>query len=128
MRDKPCAAGQDTQWQAQDIAQEHDYTRSTTVRTCMHVLSTIISSCAMSGYCLLISRTHSMNRPSAFFMMLALCTAVTRLRLLSRAYWNAYCATRVDAVRVMTCRSFAQLDCAQNPKLPLLLLPRVRWC
>jgi hypothetical protein len=72
-------------------------------RACMHVLSTIISSCRMSGYCLLISRTHSMKRPSVFFMMFALCTAVTFLRLLSRAYWNAYCATRMDATRVMTC-------------------------
>lgn len=42
-----------------------------------------------------------MKSPSAFFMMLALCNAVTVWRLLSRAYWNAYSATRVLAFRVM---------------------------
>lgn len=46
---------------------------------------------------------HSRNRPSAFFMMLALCTADTSLRLWSWAYLNANSATRVLALRVMTC-------------------------
>jgi hypothetical protein len=50
------------------------------------------------------ARQHSMNSPSAFFMMLALCSAVMRARLWSRAYENAYSATRVLATRVMTWR------------------------
>ncbi len=49
------------------------------------------------------SRAHRMNRPSAIFMMLALCTAVTRFRPLSWAYLNAYSATRLLATRVMIC-------------------------
>ena len=48
------------------------------------------------------SRQHSRNSPSAFFMMLALWMALILARLLSTAYWNAYSATRVDAVRVIT--------------------------
>jgi hypothetical protein len=35
--------------------------------------------------------------------MLALCTAVTFLRLFIRAYSNAYCAVRSDLSYVMTC-------------------------
>ena len=35
-------------------------------------------------------------------MMLALWMALILARLLSTAYWNAYSATRVDAVRVIT--------------------------
>lgn len=44
-----------------------------------------------------------MKSPSAIFMMLALCTAVTLCRLLSAAYLKAYSATLVLAMRVMIC-------------------------
>ncbi len=54
------------------------------------------------------SRQHLMKRPSAIFMMLALWMAETRLRPLSRAYLNAYSATRVLATRVMTCPGAAR--------------------
>ena len=43
-----------------------------------------------------------MKRPSPSFMMLALCTAVTVLRLFSSAYSKAYCAVRRDFTAVMT--------------------------
>ena len=56
------------------------------------------------AHCCATSRVQRMNRPSAIFMMLALCTAVTRLRPLSAAYLNAYSATRLLATRVMICR------------------------
>ena len=49
------------------------------------------------------SRVQRMKRPSAIFMMLALCTAVTFLRPFSLAYANANSATRLLATRVMTC-------------------------
>ena len=49
------------------------------------------------------SRVQRMKRPSAIFMMLALCTAVTFFRPLSLAYWNANSATRLLATLVMTC-------------------------
>ena len=49
-------------------------------------------------------RTHRRNRPSPIFMMLALCTAVTRLRPCFRAYSNANVAMRVDASSVMIFR------------------------
>jgi hypothetical protein len=58
------------------------------------------------------SLQHSMKSPSAFFMMLALCRAVTFWRLLSVAYLNAYSATRVLATRVITCAGEATGMCA----------------
>jgi len=54
------------------------------------------------------SLQHSMNKPSAFFMMFALCSAVTFWRLLSLAYLKAYSATRVLATRVITCKHHAR--------------------
>lgn len=42
------------------------------------------------------------NMPSPSFMMLALCTAVTFLRLLSSANSNAYSAVRRDLSYVIT--------------------------
>ena len=54
-------------------------------------------------YCSETSRQQRMNRPSAIFMMLALCTAVTLFLPLSCAYLNAYSATRLLATRVITC-------------------------
>lgn len=44
-----------------------------------------------------------MKRPSASFMMFALCTEVTFLRPFFCAKSNANSATRVEATRVMTC-------------------------
>ena len=52
--------------------------------SCMQALSTINSSYAMAWYFLATRRAHSRNSPSESFMMLALCTTVTRFRF-SRA-------------------------------------------
>mmetsp|Transcript_9969 Transcript_9969/g.24915 ORF Transcript_9969/g.24915 Transcript_9969/m.24915 type:complete len:350 (+) Transcript_9969:543-1592(+) len=72
--------------------------------SCMHVLSTIISSYLMVGNLGATARTALRNMPSPSFMMLALCTAVTFFLLLSSAYSNAYCAMRSDESYVMTLR------------------------
>mmetsp|Transcript_1027 Transcript_1027/g.3012 ORF Transcript_1027/g.3012 Transcript_1027/m.3012 type:complete len:331 (-) Transcript_1027:91-1083(-) len=69
---------------------------------CIMQLSTMISRYSMVGYRLATSRQDSRNRPSAIFMMLALCTAVTLLRKLRYAYSNAYSAMRVVPVLVIT--------------------------
>mmetsp|Transcript_7690 Transcript_7690/g.24166 ORF Transcript_7690/g.24166 Transcript_7690/m.24166 type:complete len:214 (-) Transcript_7690:49-690(-) len=58
----------------------------------------------MSGYSAACSRQHSRNRPSHIFMIAAWWTAVTVLRLCSRAYLNANCAMRSEATRVITLR------------------------
>mmetsp|Transcript_5576 Transcript_5576/g.15015 ORF Transcript_5576/g.15015 Transcript_5576/m.15015 type:complete len:265 (+) Transcript_5576:483-1277(+) len=70
--------------------------------SCMQQLSTMTSSYWISGYFSRTSRQHSKNNPSAFFMMLALCTAVILFLLFSLAYLKANSATRVLALRVMT--------------------------
>src|SRR6266540_1122504 len=54
--------------------------------SCMQRLSTMRSSAVMFGYSLAMLRKHCRKRPSDSFMMLALCTAVTRLRPCVRAY------------------------------------------
>src|SRR2546425_1531447 len=53
--------------------------------SCMHMLSTMRSSNSMSGYSCATSRAIFKKSPSANFMMLALCTAVTLRRLFARA-------------------------------------------
>ncbi len=58
--------------------------------SCMHILSTILSSNSMSVNSLATWRETSSHRPSEYFMMFALCTDVTFFLPLSRAYWNAY--------------------------------------
>ncbi|KAJ0493922.1 hypothetical protein HanIR_Chr12g0591571 [Helianthus annuus] len=50
--------------------------------SCMQQLSTIISLYLMLGYLLAISLHDSRNKPSASFIIFALCTAVTVFRLL----------------------------------------------
>ena len=55
------------------------------ITRCMHAASTMRSSYVMSGLSRETSRTHFRNSPSPSFMMLALCTAVTRLRPFRRA-------------------------------------------
>mmetsp|Transcript_40831 Transcript_40831/g.161739 ORF Transcript_40831/g.161739 Transcript_40831/m.161739 type:complete len:203 (+) Transcript_40831:1404-2012(+) len=67
----------------------------------MHVLSTIMLSNSMYGYLAATSLQHWRKSPSLCFMMLALCTAVTFLRLFLSAYWNAYSAIRIDFSRDM---------------------------
>jgi hypothetical protein len=59
------------------------------------------------GYFLAVSRQERRNSPSPCFMMLALCTAVTFLRLFSTAYSNAYSAICSDLYSVMTCSGAA---------------------
>lgn len=70
----------------------------------MQQLSMIFSSKMISGFSAATCRQHSKKRPSAFFMMLALWTAVTFFLPFSLAYWKAYSATRVLAFSVMTLR------------------------
>lgn len=65
-------------------------------------LSTITSSYSMAGYRCATSRQDSRKRPSAIFIMLALCTAVTFLLKLRYAYSNAYSAMRRVPGRVIT--------------------------
>ena len=60
-----------------------------------------------------------MKSPSAIFMMLALCTAVTLRRLLSAAYLKAYSATLVLATRVMIC-SIQRLAAPADGGVPML--------
>mmetsp|Transcript_15352 Transcript_15352/g.39063 ORF Transcript_15352/g.39063 Transcript_15352/m.39063 type:complete len:218 (+) Transcript_15352:239-892(+) len=72
--------------------------------SCMQQLSMIFSSYVMSGYSSAIFLQHARKRPSAFFMMFALWTDVTFLRLFFVAYSNAYSATLVLAFSVMTLR------------------------
>jgi len=53
-------------------------------------MSTIQCSCSISGYSGAISLNVRWNKPSVNFMMLSLVKHVTFLRLLTRAYSNAY--------------------------------------
>ena len=70
--------------------------------SCMLQLSTIISSYLIPGYLDAISRQDSKKRPSASFMMFALCTAVTFFLLLRYAHSNAYLAMRSEQNFVIT--------------------------
>lgn len=70
--------------------------------SCMQQLSTIISLYLIPGYLLATFRQDSKKRPSASFMMLALCTAVTVFLLLRYAYSNAYFAMRSEQNFVIT--------------------------
>ena len=68
------------------------------------MLSTILSSDWISGYSVATRRKQSRKRPSESFMMLALWTAVTRLRPCRRAYSKAKRAMRSEAFSVMIFR------------------------
>lgn len=68
----------------------------------MQQLSTIISSYCISGYLTATSLQDSKNRPSASFIMLALCTAVTFFLLFTLAYSNANFAIRSEQYFVIT--------------------------
>ena len=70
--------------------------------SCMQQLSTIISLYLIPGYLVATSRQDSKNRPSASFMMFALCTAVTFFLLFKYAYSKAYCAIRSEQNFVIT--------------------------
>ena len=59
---------------------------------------------SISGNCAATSRQQRRNRPSLIFMMLALWIAVTLRRSSRRAYSNAACAIRMEAVLVITFR------------------------
>mmetsp|Transcript_7904 Transcript_7904/g.15880 ORF Transcript_7904/g.15880 Transcript_7904/m.15880 type:complete len:273 (-) Transcript_7904:83-901(-) len=72
--------------------------------SCMHVLSTIISSYSIAGYFSATSWQHLIKRPSDCFIIFALCTAVTFLRPLATAYLNANSATLSLAFLVITLR------------------------
>mmetsp|Transcript_17616 Transcript_17616/g.30336 ORF Transcript_17616/g.30336 Transcript_17616/m.30336 type:complete len:288 (-) Transcript_17616:140-1003(-) len=70
--------------------------------SCITAASSSTSSKLRLGYCAACSRAHSRNSPSLSFMMLALWTTVTFLRLCSVAYSKAYLQMRCDASWVMT--------------------------
>lgn len=70
--------------------------------SCMQQLSTIISLYLIPGYFVATSRQDSKNRPSASFIMFALCTAVTFFLLFRYAYSKAYFAMRSEQNFVIT--------------------------
>ncbi len=72
-----------------------------------------------------------MKSPSAIFMMLALWMDVTVLRPLSDAYLNANSATRVLALRVITCGAAPRVGrsaAAQRARRPPGEKPWARSC
>lgn len=87
--------------------------------SCIQQLSTIISLQVMLGYFLATSRQDSKNKPSASFMMLALCTAVTFFLLLRQAYSKAYFAIRSEQNFVITQQRNRIRTITHNIKRPL---------